>query len=121
MDLQLAKSGAVTVIRFPVRSLDASNAEDFKLAASALLVDNQKIVFDMALLGFVDSTGLGALVSCVRKARAAKGEIRLCSLQKPVRALFELVRMHRVFDIFNSVNEAVHSYAVQQETKGHYP
>jgi anti-sigma B factor antagonist len=77
-----------------------------------LLEPGAKLVIDMSNLEFVDSTGLGTLVACLRHAHGVRSEIKLCQLSKPVRALFELVRMHRVFEIFNTSDEAKRSYSV---------
>lgn len=111
MNFEISEANGVTTAILPGRALDASNARDFKATASGLVKPNVKLVLDMTNLEFVDSTGLGALVSCLRQVHAAKGEIKLCRLTKPVRALFELVRMHRVFEIFNTSEEAVRSYS----------
>jgi len=69
-------------------------------------------VLDLSKIEFIDSTGLGALVSCLRQAHSTGGEIKLVGLTKSARALFELVRMHRVFEVFNSSAEAITSYEV---------
>ena len=112
MNIAMKKADGVVLIELPGRALDASNARDFKAATTALLKQGAKLVIDMGKLEFVDSTGLGALVFCLRQAHDAQGEIKLCQLTKPVRALFELVRMHRVFEIFNTAAEAEKSYLV---------
>jgi anti-sigma B factor antagonist len=39
--------------------------------------------------------------------KGKKGQLLLCGMTKPVRALFELVRMHRIFSIYNSQEEAL--------------
>lgn len=112
MNFLISEAEDVTTAVVPGRALDASNAKDFKEAASFLVKPEVKLVFDMGNLEFIDSTGLGVLVSCLRQARADKAEIKLCRLTQPVRALFELVRMHRVFEIFNSTEDAARSYSV---------
>jgi anti-sigma B factor antagonist len=100
----------VVVAKVPGKALDASNSRDFKSATAPLLIHKVKLVLDLEGIDFIDSTGLGALVSCLREAHAHEGEIKLCGLTKRVRALFELVRMHRVFEIFNNPLEATNSY-----------
>jgi anti-sigma B factor antagonist len=65
------------------------------------------VVLDMSALNFVDSSGLGALLSCLRAMNGKNGQLRLYGMTKPVRALFELVRMHRIFTIYNSREEAL--------------
>ncbi len=110
--LSTTQMGSIMVAQLDGKALDASNSREFKSAVAPLLSPKAKLVFDLNQVQFVDSTGLGALVSCLRQAHSAEGEIKLCGLNKPVRALFELVRMHRVFEIFNSPDEAISSYRV---------
>ena len=88
-------------------ALDASNAKEFKAKVAALMTPGTKLIFELSSLKFVDSSGLGALLSCLRQLNASGGALKLCAMVKPVRALFELVRMHRVFEIFNTQEEAL--------------
>ena len=111
MTISTIESQGVLVARVRGRAIDASNSRVFKSAITPLLNPNARLVFDLAQVDFVDSTGLGALISCLRQAQSTQGEIKLCGLTKPVRALFELVRMHRVFGIFDNPDEAVLSFA----------
>lgn len=110
MNIVVNRINGVTVMELPGRALNASNAAGFKTATLNLLAPGARLVIDMGHLDFVDSTALGALVSCLRHAQGAQGDIKLCRLSKPVRALFELVRMHRVFEIFDNVEDARESY-----------
>jgi anti-sigma B factor antagonist len=108
MEMTVEKLGEVTIVQLPGEQLDASNAKDFKREIASVLVGASKVVFDLSQLHFVDSSGLGAMLSCLRQVNSAGGELKLCGLSKPVRALFELVRMHRIFDICDSKDDAIH-------------
>ena len=101
----------VLVIDLREDNLDASNVREFKDAVQALMQDRTKVVLDMSGVKFVDSSGLGALISCLRLLNGRRGDFRLCELTNTVRALFELMRMHRVFNIHSSRDEAVRSFA----------
>jgi anti-sigma B factor antagonist len=101
----------VLVIELREASLDASNVREFRDAATAAMQDRTRVVLDMSGVKFVDSSGLGALISCLRQVNGRKGDFRLCSMSKTVRALFELMRMHRVFNIHEARDEAVRSFA----------
>jgi K+-sensing histidine kinase KdpD len=57
------------------------------------------------------AAGLGAFISCLRKLNAKGGDLKLCGMSKQVRAVFELVRMHRVFDIHATSEQAVRAFA----------
>jgi anti-sigma B factor antagonist len=103
--------GDVTVVEVPTEELDAGNSADFKREVTPLLDATTKIVFDLSRLRFVDSSGLGAFISCLRKLNAKGGDVKLCGMSKQVRGVFELVRMHRIFDIYPTKEEAVRAFA----------
>jgi anti-sigma B factor antagonist len=97
----------VTVATVPVEELDAGNAAEFKRDIAPLLEAHDRLVLDLSRLRFVDSSGLGGFISCLRKLNAKDGDLKLCGMSKQVRAVFELVRMHRVFDIRATKEDAV--------------
>jgi anti-sigma B factor antagonist len=107
MEMMVEKLGEVTIVQLPGEQLDASNAKDFKRDVTSILNATSKVVFDLSQLRFVDSSGLGAMLSCLRLVNSAGGDLKLCGLSKSVRALFELVRMHRIFDICDTKDDAV--------------
>ena len=110
MEIAVDKMGDVAVAELLVEELDASNAGAFKSDIASVLEANTKLVFDLSRLRFVDSSGLGAFISCLRKLNAKGGDVKLCGMSKQVRAVFELVRMHRIFDIYGTTAEAVHAF-----------
>jgi len=102
----------LTIAHLDGQTLDASNAKDFKTEIAPSISAKARLVLDLSNVKFVDSSGLGALLSCLRQLNAAGGDLKLYGMIKPVRALFELVRMHRVFEIFNTREEALRSYGL---------
>jgi anti-sigma B factor antagonist len=110
MEIAVDKIGSVAVAMVPVEELDASNSGEFKRDIAPVLEANSRLVLDLSQLRFVDSSGLGAMVSCLRQLTAKSGDLKLCGMSKQVRGLFELVRMHRIFDIYSTREEAVHAF-----------
>jgi anti-sigma B factor antagonist len=110
MTIAFDTMGDVTVAMVPVEELDASNAAEFKRDVAPLLEATTKLVLDLSRLRFVDSSGLGAFISCLRRLNARGGDVKLCGVSKQVRAVFELVRMHRIFDICSTREEAVRMF-----------
>jgi anti-sigma B factor antagonist len=110
MEITVEKAGDIAVAEVPVDELDASNSPEFKRDMAPVLQANTKLVLDLSRLRFVDSSGLGAMLSCLRQLSAKNGDLKLCGLSKQVRAAFELVRMHRIFDIAGTREEAVHAF-----------
>jgi anti-sigma B factor antagonist len=110
MQFPLETIGRVAVVTVPVSELDASNAAEFKRDIAPLLDAHTSLVLDLSRMRFVDSSGLGAFISCLRKLNARGGDLKLCGMSTQVRAVFELVRMHRVFDILNDKQAAVQAF-----------
>jgi anti-sigma B factor antagonist len=110
MQMVFEKVGDVAVVAVPVEELDASNAGEFKRDIAPLLEAHPKMALDLNHLRFVDSSGLGAFISCLRKLNARGGDLKLYGMSKQVRAVFELVRMHRVFDILATRDDAVRAF-----------
>ena len=68
------------------------------------------IVVNLAGVSFVDSTALATLVGAMKDCRRKQGDLHLCGLQQPVRVIFELTRLDRVFKTFTSEDEAIRAF-----------
>ena len=110
MELAADKNGNVAVVLVPVDELDASNAGELKRDIAPILEANSQLVIDLSRVRFVDSSGLGAMLSCLRQVSARGGDLKLCGMSRQVSATFELVRMYRIFDIFPTQEEAVRAF-----------
>ena len=103
--------GDVVVERVNLTRATLKEAEDFK---ATLLNDieygNKKIVVDLSDCEFIDSTFLGALVVSLKKITALGGDLKLVGFQPNVRSMFELTKMYRVFESFESVEAAAASF-----------
>ncbi|MCF6286577.1 MAG: STAS domain-containing protein [Candidatus Hydrogenedentes bacterium] len=97
----------IAVVAFTQDSLDASNAKLFREDVRPVLEQHNCVLLDLGALQFVDSSGLGSLLSSLRTMSEGNGSLALCNMTKPVRTLFELVRMFRVFNIYSSRYEAL--------------
>lgn len=104
------KHGDVTVLHVALDTLDAGNEKRFKKEVISQLEPYSKVVLDLSEVNFIDSSGLGVILSCYRHLHSGSGDLKLCCLNEQVHTLFELVRMHRIFDIHKTVEEAVASF-----------
>jgi anti-sigma B factor antagonist len=116
MDITLNTIGDVAVVALPVAELDAGNVEEVKRAMAPVLEAHPKVVLDLSGLRFMDSSGLGLLLSGLQKLNARGGDLKLCGLSKQVRMVLEMVRAHRLFDIHATRQEAVRAF--EQESRG---
>jgi len=112
MIVQVEEKGSVVVIVVKEERLDAHNSSELKTQMLTLFEDGKtNLIVDLETVRFVDSSGLGSLVSGFKNASARNGNLKLCSLQPQVKSMFELTRLHRVFEIFASRDEALASFS----------
>lgn len=112
MQLEHATDHNILIITPKGQSLDAKDAPAFKEEVINLITlnDLNRVVFDLQHLDFIDSSGLGSFLSVLRVLHSTGGELKLARMNKTIRTMFELVSMHKVFEIFNSTDEAVRSF-----------
>ncbi len=111
MDIVKENTDGVTVLHIREDRLDANNSEELKAEFHILFDSGTKnMVIDLEEILFIDSSGLGVLVSGYKNASIAHGSLKLSNLQAQVKSMFELTRLHRVFDIFATVDDALQSY-----------
>ena len=110
MNLSTENVGEVTVVVLGIDILDAGNAKEFKAGMSPILEKSSRVVLDLSQVNFLDSSGCGALLSCLRQVNTAGGDLKLFGVTKPVRTLFELIRMHRIVEMHESKEAAVASF-----------
>jgi anti-sigma B factor antagonist len=111
MNLKTETNGGIVVLSVREERLDAHNSDELKLEVNRLFESGTKnLLVDLKEVRFIDSSGLGVLVSGFKNASTHTGSIKLCSLQTQVRSMFELTRLHRVFDIYQTIDEALESY-----------
>jgi anti-anti-sigma factor len=100
-------STPVKVIQ-PQGTLDGAKAKELRQQVSELVASGDRFVLiDLAEVNFMDSSGLGALVAALKMIKIAGGNLYLCSIAEPVKIIFALTRMDRVFEIFSDRKQFV--------------
>ena len=110
MDLMVEPVDDVTVVVLRGEHLDASNSGQFESNIAPIIAANRRVVLDMSYLTFVDSSGLGAILGCLRRLGEMGGDLKLFGLSKSVKTVFQITRMHRIFDISDSREQAVSAF-----------
>lgn len=112
MDIKTHQQDGIWTITPEADALDARDASEFKEKVIAFIHENNVLylIFDLSRLQFVDSSGLGSLLSVLRVLHTKGGDLKLAGMNKPVKAMFELVSMHKIFEIFPSTGDAVRSF-----------
>ena len=104
------KSGKVTVIDCTHR-LDANVSDDLKNIMIDLINGKKfQIVINLTDTKYVDSSGLGAIVSRISVTRTNKGDVRLVTQTKAILDLLDLTRLNKILKCYDDVNTAVDSF-----------
>lgn len=107
MNISTEIINGMTVIYLNEERLDAHNSGELKTVIQDIFgTQGVNLLIDLKNIRFIDSSGLGALVSGFKNATTSHGTLKLSSLQPQVKSMFELTRLHRVFEIFPSSAEA---------------
>lgn len=111
MKLDVARRDGLVVCRI-CGELDSSNSRELLDSLDReVSAGNSRVVFSLAELDYIDSSGLGALVKCLKQSRASGGDVKLCGLKPEVKKVLELTRLDRIFDIFPTEDDAVENLA----------
>lgn len=107
MDITTRQDGQALVISVADSRIDAAVAIEFKEAVrKAADGSGSPVILDLSNVGFLDSSGLGAVVA-VMKLLAPDRKLELAALTPPVAKVFRLTRMDSIFTIHDHVPGAV--------------
>ena len=104
------KQNNIFVIKTPKR-FTVEVASEFKDLLNTLVKDqNYKFVIDLSATKYMDSSGLGAIVSRIAATRANQGDIRLANPSKFVEELLDLTQLMRILKIYKDIKSAIKSF-----------
>lgn len=117
MDLETKNSSDITTVKPLSKSIDVTVSNYFKSRVIDLVNQgNTLFLIDLSQVNFIDSSGLGALISILKNVTYNHGHVALCSIQNPVINMFNLTRMNLVFKIFANEKEGI-DYLTKTKTK----
>lgn len=109
MNLVHRKENDIDIVRLPERLMMA-DAPDARTALREIIEGGSgKLLLDLSHTTFMDTSGLAVLVSSLKAARKKDGDVYLANMGPTLRAVFELTRLHTVFQIFDDAASAVRS------------
>jgi anti-sigma B factor antagonist len=100
----------VTVVRVEGQLIVGNRHELKDLVQEALERGERRLLVDFSRTGYIDSSGLGALVSISKRVREAGGELRLSGLNDDLRTLFELTKLDTLFAITETPEQALTNF-----------
>ena len=110
MTFSVRKQTDVTMIEVKGQLIVGNRQELKQRMLDELEAGARKFLIDFDGTAYIDSSGLGVLVSLSKKIREQGGELRLANLNEDLRTLFELTKLDTLFHIANTRDEALASF-----------
>jgi len=112
MEITVKKEGNVSLVGLKGR-VDLASGAELKEQIKSLFDKEQGLIhMNFAEVEFINSSGLGALVSIMKEVRVRKGRLTLSNLAAYVQEIFEITQLSHIFELFDTQEEALASYQV---------
>jgi anti-sigma B factor antagonist len=111
MDLTIVPKNEGVAVAEIVGDLNLLCASDVRTGLAAAVGDgHRRLVVDLSQVNFIDSSGLGALISGLKSARQAGGDLRIASPGEQARVVLKLTTLDRVLRPYDSVEDALDGF-----------
>ena len=111
MQIAERESGTVTVLDLSGRITMGEDGNQLKDKLQSLLHQGKRnILFNLGQVSYVDSAGLGAIVSAYTTVTREGGSLKLSNVTKKLQDLLSITKLLTVFETFDSEDEAIRSY-----------
>jgi len=101
----------VTIIDLSGRIVFGDESAMLRDKVKSLIPTNSRIILNLAQISYIDSGGIGTMVSLFTSARAAGGDIKLVNLTKRVGDLLQITKLITVFEAYDNESQAVQAFA----------
>ena len=119
MITRIRQVGGVTIVDISGRIvLGEESAAVRELVRDLLSKGHKKILFNLGEVNYIDSSGLGHLVSAFTSVRKQDGELKLLNLTNKVHDLMQITRLYTVFEIMDDEAVAVKSFTQSAAATG---
>ncbi len=110
------QSGDVAILDISGRIVLGDGSKEVRNKIAELVnAGHKKILLNLAEVSYVDSSGLGELVSSYSNVTKAGGKIKLLNIQPKVADLLKITKLHSLFESFTAESQAVASFHENQQ------
>jgi anti-anti-sigma factor len=100
----------VAVLRIAARDLTLYDHQSFLREIEPFLSRHSRLLLDMEDVQTIDGYGISTLLGCLNQLRQKGGDLKLMRVTAPVRDFFEIARVHRLFEFYNTLPEALAAF-----------
>ncbi len=110
IDIDIKNINDVSVVKLG-DIIDFYNAPVFKTVINRLIEQDKKsVIINLSRINHIDSSGIGALITSMMDFKKAGGSLKICSVNKPVKRIFEMTKAEILFEIYESEVDALNSF-----------
>ena len=111
MKIKQNPQGEVMVLELSGKIMGGPDFDKFK-GEIADLIDNgfTNVVLDMSGVPWINSTGLGILITGYHSLKAAEGSMKICNVKERVLSIFYISQLENIFQVFETMDEAMASF-----------
>lgn len=111
MQFSKEKKGKITVVNISGKIIGAPDVASINNIFSELIQDDEiDVVVDLAAVEMINSSGLGSLIANMTSIKKKGGNLKFASVSDQVLHVLKITRLDTVFDIYNSLDEAIKSF-----------
>lgn len=112
MKIKTAQKGDVAVLSVSGKVMGGPDHETFHEEVKRLLADGHRnVLLDFGKVPWINSTGLGIIISGYASIKQAGGRLMICNLNERVLSLFYTARIHDLFEVKESTEKALAAFA----------
>jgi anti-sigma B factor antagonist len=101
----------VDIITFSVNKINALIADEIRDKIVTVFENaNARVVIDLTGVDYIDSSGFGCFLSLFKAAKNNYGVLKFVNAEPNIKALFETLNLHTVFEIYNDTDSCIRSF-----------
>ncbi len=109
MEQTILHKDGIAILRLAGR-FDAFEADTVKAKLTDAIESSSRVIVDLTQVNFMDSSALAVLVQGMKHCRQNNGDLYLSNLQDTVRTIFELTRLDKAIQIYDTTDEALNAF-----------
>lgn len=99
------------ILTFKGKAMGGPSATDFHDEIKRLIDDNKtNVIADLGKVSFMNSSGLGIMISALTSLRNAGGDLKICNASDRIESLLIVTKLITVFDHYKSLDAAVEAF-----------
>jgi anti-anti-sigma factor len=109
--INFEKQNQVEIISFSVSKINALIVDEIRESILKVFENsNMKVIIDLKGVEYVDSSGFGCFLAAMRAARNNYSVLKFANPEPGVKALFEMLNLHTVFQIYPDIDTCIRSF-----------